>query len=718
METYHCIINRVLFQDFDSGWSVIAAKAMDVQIGMTLRGELSGLNEGEEIDVEGEWVQDAKYGTQFDIKSFKVTTPASTEGIERYLGSGIFKGIGKKRARMIVNKFGIETISILDSDIERLKTIPGITETILAKIASSWKVQKKVQAVMIFLHKLHVSAAYASRIVEVYGSAAIEIIKEQPYKLAIDIRGIGFKLADKIAMAQGIQKTDPYRLRSGLMFCLIEICGRGHVFAYRNQLINKASGCLGIDYTLLEEMLSEMDRDGQVVIEDNGIYLPRYHEAEREAAQLLKHLLRTPTRGGNPEFADGHDIDKLTDLDPTQREAVRMAVRRKVMILTGGPGTGKTTTTKEIIMAMKRRDLKVRLGAPTGRAAKRMEETANDGNNSRERIEATTIHRLLEFNPLIGYVRNEEHKLERDVLIVDECSMIDQELFYRLLQAVPESMRLILVGDADQLPSVGSGNVLHDIIASGVIEVCKLTKVFRQGANSHIVSNAHRINNGEFPEIDNSHDSDFFFIDSEGTENISNEIIGLVRNRLPKKYDVSPFDIQVLSPMRKGVIGTMNLNLKIQEAVNPENHYEPGLKHGKTTYRKGDKVIQVSNDYTKMVMNGDMGVVHSVNSEDGEMEIIFDNRFVKYEDEEISNIKLGYALTVHKAQGAESDIVVIPIDTSFSIMLQRNLIYTAVTRAKKICVLVGSKEALARAIENNEIRRRNTRLKARLQGAT
>ena len=673
---------------------------------VTLVGTMLDVPVGSVLLCEGDWKVDRKYGQQFMVQSYEEVMPATVYGIEKYLGSGLVKGIGPKFAKLIVGKFGTDTIEVIETDIERLYEVPGIGKKRVEKIRESWEKQKDIKNVMLFLQGYGVSTAYAAKIYRCYGKESIDKVNENPYRLADDIWGIGFKTADGIANKMGYEKNDLRRCKSGLTYTLSQLSDEGHVYAEQEQLLKSAMELLEADQDSIVMAMKEMVETEQLIMDGDVIYLPPFYYAEIGTANKLKSLMDSNAQKATLFQPNIQAISLKTGIeyDDVQIDAIKQAMNSKVMVLTGGPGTGKTTTTQGIIAALKEMGLSILLAAPTGRAAKRMSEATG--------MEAKTIHRLLEYNPADGYKRNDENPIEGDVLIVDECSMIDILLMNNLVKALSNSMRLILVGDIDQLPSVGAGNVLRDIIDSQRVPVVRLTRIFRQAQSSRIVMSAHAINEGKFPDISNGKTTDFFFIKNEDADSVAAAIVNLVKNRLPKSYNVPLSKIQVLTPMQRGVVGSANLNFLLQEALNPTKE---GLSRGGYNYRKGDRVMQIRNNYDKEVFNGDLGYVESVNMEDRTLMVNFEDRMVEYEVSELDELTLAYATTIHKSQGSEYPIVVMPVLMKHYVMLQRNLIYTGITRAKKICVLIGSTRALAYAIHNLTVSNRNTKLKERLQ---
>lgn len=707
MTKLRCVVEHITYQNQENGWSVMKVKVKGYDNLVTLTGSLLDIPVGSVLLVDGDWRVDPKYGQQFVAQSWTEVMPATLYGIEKYLGSGLVKGIGPAYAKAIVSRFGLETIDVIENDIERLLEVPRLGRKRMEKIRESWEKQKDIKEVMVFLQGHGVSTAFAAKIYRKYEKDSIAKVKENPYQLADDIWGIGFKTADSIASKMGYEKNDPRRCRSGILYTLNELAEEGHVYAEPEQLVEAAVKLLEAEETPVRQALASMMKAKDVIADNDVIYLPPFYYAEDGSAKLLQSLLSDTSLfnsnvAAEPEAEYGSKGSGIV-YDEVQQAAIQKALDSKVMVLTGGPGTGKTTTTQGIIAAFKARNMSILLAAPTGRAAKRMTEATG--------MEAKTIHRHLEYNPMDGYKRNEENTLEGDALIVDECSMIDILLFYNLMKAIPSNMRLILVGDIDQLPSVGAGNVLRDIIDSRQIPVVRLTRIFRQAQSSRIVMNAHAINAGQFPNIKNGLDTDFFFINQEDADEIVKLIIGLVRDRLPKKYGYPPKEVQVLTPMQRGTVGAGNLNIELQNALNPTG---PSLTRGGYTFRQGDKVMQIRNNYDKNVFNGDIGYITAVDTNERTLTVTFDSRLIEYDITELDEIVLAYAITIHKSQGSEFPVVVMPVTMKHFVMLQRNLIYTGITRAKKICVLVGTTKALAYAIRNQTVSKRNTKLKERL----
>lgn len=707
VEYLRCVVERITYQNAENGYTVLKCAVKNYKDLVTVVGTMPDTHVGSVLSLEGFWKVDAKYGRQFSVEKFEETLPATVYGIEKYLGSGLIKGIGPKFARRIVEKFGEDTLDVIEENPNALIEVEGIGKVRVERIKTSWQEQKEIKNIMLFLQGHEVSTSHATKIFKAYGSESIQIVKENPYRLADDIWGIGFKTADSIAAKMGIEKDRFIRLRSGILYTLNKLSESGHCYAVREQLMEKAIQLLEVDAPELEITLDEMIRADDVIKEDKAIYLPPFYFSETGCAKSMLHLLERErkVRVNPDEIVQKVIRQSAISYDEIQLEAVRTAISSKIMVLTGGPGTGKTTTTMGIISAYQMAGCRILLAAPTGRAAKRMSEATG--------MEAKTIHRLLEFKPPEGYQKNEDKPLDGDVLILDECSMVDVILMYNLLKAIPEHMSLILVGDTDQLPSVGAGNVLKDVIDSGRIPVVRLTRIFRQAQGSRIIMNAHRINKGEAIDMRGGKESDFFFAGKETNEEVVDTLVKYCSQNLPRYYHVDAFrDIQVLTPMQRGTCGAANLNQVLQEAMNPTRIF---LHRGGTQYRLHDKVMQIRNDYDKEVFNGDIGTVTRVDMEERELTVDFDGRAVVYDVTELDELVLAYAVTIHKAQGSEYPIVVMPFTMSHFVMLQRNLLYTGVTRAKKILVLIGEKKAVYYAIKNEKTTERNTKLAERLR---
>ena len=685
---------------------------------VTVVGNLFAVHPGETLKLTGRWVNSRKFGRQFKAETCLPVLPATLTGIEKYLGSGLIKGIGPVMARRLTQKFGLRTLEIIEEEPEKLLAVEGIGPVRVEKIKKAWAGQKEIKEVILFLQGHGVSTTYAVKIYKAYGNNAVTLLRENPYRLATDISGIGFKTADKIAKNLGVPQDSPLRTQAGILFLLWEAAEEGHVFLPAEELVERAAQVLEVDAGLVRGALEELGKGDRVVVEDDpggagegnqAVYLRPLWAAEEKVAERLFRLSRAPAArpAVDPEKAAAwvQEVNALT-LAENQKEALKKALTEKVLVITGGPGTGKTTLVKSILKIMEAKKQKVVLASPTGRAAKRLSEVTGR--------EAKTIHRLLEYRPLEGrFARNEENPLEADLVIVDETSMVDVLLMNHLLKAVPLSAALILVGDADQLPSVGPGNVLKDIIASGAVATVALTEIFRQAGRSMIVVNAHRVNRGEFPVLKKEKGLDFYFLEKKEPEEAVQEIKELVARKIPAAFGFRPVeDIQVLSPLRKGAAGVERLNQELQALLNPR-----GREVGRAgrIFRVDDKVMQIRNNYEKDVYNGDIGRIVQVDAEEQEVWVQFEDRRVSYDYADLDELVLAYAISVHKSQGSEYPAVVLPLLTQHYVMLQRNLLYTAITRAKKLLVIVGDKKALAMAVKNARLQKRYTGLRHRLK---
>lgn len=723
-EQLNCTVTKTTFHSAESGYSVlrcITKSMMGMTYPVTVVGPMPEVADGASLSLEGEWDTHPKYGDQFKVSRFEEILPVTKKGIENYLGSGRIKGLGPVTAKQVVDTFGTDAFHIIENEPEKLLTIRGIGKVTLEKIKASWAAQKEVKHIMVFLQGLNASPGLAMKIYHVYGSESVTVVKKNPYRLADEVRGIGFKIADEIAMGLGFEKNCYFRLKSGIIYTLNELSNQGHCYATWKQLAEDAGALLDTETPEIEITICHMVKEGLLIREEeeDTVYLPAMYYAELGVARRFKRLIDRPCRRACRADMIVDEVSGTLGIqyNETQLEAIKTALASNVMVLTGGPGTGKTTTTLGIIQALLRSGKDVLLAAPTGRASKRLSEATG--------MHATTIHRLLEFKPDGTFSRNQENPLEGGALVVDECSMVDIVLMNNLMKAIPVGMRLILVGDTDQLPSVGTGDVLRDIIKSERLPVIRLTEIFRQAAGSRIIANAHRINKGQKIDTSGGADSDFFFarVDAglnpdapDYGETVNLRIAELIKKyctkNLPEYYGVDPMkDIQVLAPSRKGMCGTETLNRLLQENLNPEKLC---IKHGITEYRLGDKVIQIRNNYDKGVFNGDIGTICTVNPEDKELSVDFDGQAIPYDIAELNELELAYAITIHKSQGSEYPIVVVPLTMSNYIMLSRNLLYTGVTRAKKILVLIGEQRALNRAVKNKSAAFRNTRLRERL----
>ncbi|MGZ3524846.1 MAG: SF1B family DNA helicase RecD2 [Thermodesulfobacteriota bacterium] len=718
MSTIHGLLEKISYHNEGNDFVVAKLREKEKRELTTIVGNLSGINPGESLKLTGKWVHNKRFGEQFQVESFEVTVPATLLGIQKYLASGLIKGVGPIMSERIVEKFGLDTLEVIEKTPEKLSKVEGIGPKRISVIRKAWEEQKEIKEIMIFLQGHGVSAAYSAKIYKQYGDQSIEIVRENPYRLARDIYGIGFVTADKIAQHLGIDRNSLIRAKAGLIYVLNQLTEQGHVYYPETQLIHKTKEILNVDEEIIILAVKELSKERDIVLEDldpegnlRAAFLAPFYGAETGVAQRLINLKESPSniRPIHPEKAIEWVQQKLNiKLAQRQEEAVLLAATSKVLIITGGPGTGKTTIITAILRIFQQLKLRILLAAPTGRAAKRMNEATG--------WEAKTIHRLLEYSPHKGdFKRDQEDPLEADVVIIDEASMVDTLLMYHLLKAIPSHAHLILVGDVDQLPSVGPGNVLKDIIRSGKFTVVRLTEIFRQARESMIVVNAHKVNQGELPvlkEIDKSEATDFQFIQEEDPEKILQNILDLCSEKIPRDFRFHPLrEIQVLTPMHKGTIGVTNLNIELQKRLNPG---QSGITRGAWTFRVGDKVMQIVNNYDKDVFNGDIGWISKINPEEREVVIEFDGRGVPYDYSDLDEVVLAYAVSVHKSQGSEYPVVILPVVTQHYMLLQRNLIYTGITRAKKLVIMIGTKKALAIAIRNNKPQRRYTLLSERL----
>ena len=691
------------------GFTVARLKEPRKQELTCIVGSMPTLQPGETLKCLGDWKHHPTYGRQFEVKEFESKEPSDLVGIQKYLESGLIRGIGPTYAERIVTCFGIDTLKIIDNTPHRLKEVPGIGTKRIEMIVLCWQEQKAIREVMIFLQAHGITTAFAQKIYKAYGDNSIQKVKEDPFALARDIGGIGFKIADQIAQKLGIPAASATRVQAGIEHMLWELSNDGHTCFPEPELKTESAAMLQVSEEKVQENIDTSVRDGGLIRENGMIWLKPFYHAEVGIARELERLKTAPCalRQVQVEKALHWVEEKLTiEFAEEQKVAISKAIQDKVHIITGGPGTGKSTITKAILRISEKLTDHILLAAPTGRAAKRMTEITGK--------KASTIHMMLEMDfQSGGFKRNRENPIKCDLLIVDEASMIDTLLFYALLKAIPSSARVILIGDIDQLPSVGAGNVLKDLLSSETLGYTRLTQIFRQAAHSKIVTNAHRINKGEFPEFAGG--SDFKFVETDSPEEILKTIIDLVTTRLPQKYRYHKFeDIQVLSPMKRGIIGCENLNVVLQKELNPS--MAPLCRMGRT-FHVGDKVMQLRNDYEKLVFNGDMGKILSIDLSSQTLTVAFEDRRVDYSFSEIDDLILAYAVSIHKSQGSEYRCIIVPVHMSHFKMLHRNLLYTAITRGKKLVILVGSKQAISMAVRNDEVKKRFTGLKDTLKNS-
>lgn len=712
MDEIYGYIERITYQNDENGYTVAKLQEPGKKDLTIIVGSLPSVQPGETIRCKGEWKNHLVYGKQFTVESYQSEFPADVEGIKKYLGSGLIKGIGSTYATKIVEAFGASTLMVIDKEPKRLLDVEGIGKKRVAMIEACWQDQKSIREVMIFLQTHGVSPTYAQKIFKCYGAQSIKKVSDDPYCLARDIFGIGFKSADKVAIEMGIKKDSPRRIEAGIEYVLSDLSSDGHVCFPLKEFLVEAGAMLEIEAYQVEERIDHLAIEKRIVVADmtysgalqKFIWVRPLYLSEVGIAGELRRLMTETSALRNVDVEKAIDwVQKKLDIElaDNQKMAVSKSLTEKVHIITGGPGTGKSTITNAILNITGALTQKICLAAPTGRAAKRMSEITGK--------KAQTIHSLLEFDfQKGGFKKNRTNPIDCDLIIIDEASMIDTLLMYSLLKAIANNTRVIFVGDTNQLPSVGPGNVLKDIIASKYVKVTVLTEIFRQAAGSRIITNSHKINQGIFPDIDNHSDSDFFFIEAQEKEDVLQQILSLISTRLPKKYKLDPLrDIQVLAPMKKGEIGTDNLNIVLQETLNKQ---KDSIQRAGKKLLIGDKVMQIRNNYKKEVFNGDIGYVRSIDSVEQTVIVNYDGKEVEYEFVELDEIMHAYAVSVHKYQGSECPCIIMPVHTTHFKLLHRNLLYTGVTRGKRLVVLVGTKKAIALAVNNDEVRRRYTGL--------
>ena len=718
-ETLNGFIERVTYHNPENGFAVLKVKVKGREELVSVIGSTTSVTAGEHVDAIGRWVIDRQHGQQFKADELKTTHPASVEGIEKYLASGAVRSIGPKLAERIVSIYKERTLEIFETSPDFLLHVNGIGQGRLQRIRQSWEEQKEVRKIILFLTEHGITPGRAIRIYRTYGHEAIAKIKKNPYQLADDIRGIGFKTADELAATLGIDRNSPYRARAAVQYTLQDLAGQGHCGYPEPGVVEHAIKLVEIEQKIIEDAVRIVVQDGSVVREsvdgEPWLYLASLYRAEVGLAQSVQRIA-----SATPHPLPRIDVENALawveqeldiQLAAAQQEAIRQACQHKMLVITGGPGVGKTTLVRSILEIFSAKELKCVLAAPTGRAAKRLAETTGRT--------AKTVHRLLEFDPATGdFKRNQQRPLSGDLFVLDETSMVDVVLGHQVLRAIPSEACVILVGDVDQLPSVGPGSVLADVISSNVVPVVRLTEIFRQASESRIITAAYAINNGQMPNLSTSEElTDFYFVESSEPEAIQDMVVRLVKDRIPNRFGFDPkSDIQVLTPMNRSLLGARNLNQVLQEAINPSSG-DPEIQRFGWTFRIGDRVIQTENNYDRDVFNGDLGIVEKINRIEQVMTVDFESRPVEYDFSDLDELSLAYVLSIHKSQGSEFPCVVIPLHTQHYLMLQRNLIYTAVTRGKKLVVLVGTKKALGIAVHRADTRQRYTALRTRLVAA-
>jgi exodeoxyribonuclease V alpha subunit len=730
-ESLEGVIERITYYSDESGYTVLRLRPNRPHFGqargdnlLTVVGTLPELQPGESVRLMGAWTSHREHGRQFRAESVEQMAPATLEGLRRYLGSGLIKGVGPVTAKRIVEHFGLRTLDVLERAPERMIEAPGVGKHRATLIARAWAEQQKIKDVMLFLQGHRVSTSLAVKIYKTYGDRAIDQVQSDPYRLARDIRGIGFRTADQIARNLGLPMDSPERIAAGVIFAMYTLNDEGHVYVPRSVAVEMAAQLLEVPAELCEPAIDSLQRSEEIWIEQlpgeegasegkiEALYLPPMYFSEKGAARRILNMVNTASsRLWNARTLDWEAFfarlaqEDGTILTPQQQNAVRSALTHKITVLTGGPGTGKTTTLRAVIRALESMEGQYALASPTGRAAKRLSEAT-------ER-RARTIHRLLGFSPTEGFAFNEHAPLKVDMLVVDEASMLDLPLFYNVLKALAPETHLMLVGDVDQLPSVGPGDVLRDVIRCDKVHVTRLDVIFRQAGDSLIITNAHRVNQGNMPDLSNQ-GNDFFLFTAEDSDEAGDLVVDIVQNRIPKRFTLDPLDdVQVLAPMYRGSVGVQTLNERLQTALNPPGRLAERRMGGRT-FRVGDKVMQTRNNYDKDVYNGDIGRVHSIDFTEQTLTVTIDGRFVEYDWADTDELAHAFAVSVHRSQGTEYPAVVVPVMTQHYMMLQRNLLYTAITRARRLVVLVGTKKAIAMAVKNDKVARRYSGLAWRL----